>query len=192
MTRTMEQLLSASLARQRFLWYLFGIFAAIALRLASIGIYGVLAYLTGQRVPEIGVRMALGATVRDVVRMVLRQCLRMVSVGLGVGIVAALAAGRAFAASRARNAARSHGDFRNRDSASAGGRACRGFCTRPSRQPGRSSQRPAPGIELFGAETYGRLLGGRATLPAAAFSGGLQGLPTILRARKLTHYPTFW
>jgi len=91
---TMEQLVSASLARQRFLLLLFGIFAGIALLLASIGIYGVLAYLTGQRTPEIGVRVALGATVRDVVGLVLRQCLKMVLAGLVVGIFAALAAGR--------------------------------------------------------------------------------------------------
>lgn len=92
--RTMEQLVSASIARQRFLLFLFGIFAGIALLLASIGIYGVLAYLTGQRVPEIGVRMALGATVRDVVGLVLRQCLEMVLVGLAAGIIFAIGAGR--------------------------------------------------------------------------------------------------
>jgi predicted permease len=92
--RTMEQLVSASLARQRFLLFLFGIFAGIALLLASIGIYGVLAYLTGQRTPEIGVRMALGATVRNVVGLVLRQCLQMVLPGLVAGMFAALAAGR--------------------------------------------------------------------------------------------------
>jgi len=92
--RTMEQLVSASLARQRFLLFLFGIFAGIALLLASVGVYGVLAYLTGQRVPEIGMRMALGATTRDVIVLVLRQCLRMVLVGVGLGIFAALAAGR--------------------------------------------------------------------------------------------------
>jgi predicted permease len=92
--RTMEQLVSASLARQRFLFLLFGVFAGLALLLACIGIYGVLAYLTGQRVPEIGVRMTLGATARDVMRLVLGQSLVMIFVGVGVGILAALAAGR--------------------------------------------------------------------------------------------------
>jgi predicted permease len=92
--RTMEQLVSASLARQRFLLLLFGIFAGLALLLACIGIYGVLAYLTSQRVPEIGVRMTLGATAQDVMRLILGQSLVMIFVGVGVGTVAALAAGR--------------------------------------------------------------------------------------------------
>ena len=92
--RTLEQLASDSLARQRFLLLLFGIFAGLALALACIGIYGVLAYLTGQRVPEIGVRMALGANAREVIRLVLRQSLGMIFGGVAVGILAALAAGR--------------------------------------------------------------------------------------------------
>jgi predicted permease len=92
--RSMEQLASASLGRQRFLMTLFGAFAVLALALASIGVYGVLAYLTRQRVPEIGIRMALGATARDVTRMVLRQSLGMVAAGVGVGVAAAIAAGR--------------------------------------------------------------------------------------------------
>jgi predicted permease len=91
---TMEQLLSDSLARQRFLLLLFGVFAGLALLLASIGIYGVLAYLTSQRVPEIGVRMALGARVWDVMWLVLRGSLGMIFVGVAVGTVAALGAGR--------------------------------------------------------------------------------------------------
>ncbi len=92
--RTMEQLASDSLALQRFLLLLFGIFAGLALVLACIGIYGVLAYLTGQRVPEIGIRIALGARPGSVIWLVLRQSLGMIVVGAAVGTAAALAAGR--------------------------------------------------------------------------------------------------
>jgi predicted permease len=92
--RTMDELVSASLDRQRFLSLLFGIFAVIASLLACTGIYGVLAYLTGQRVPEIGVRMALGASVGDILRLVLWQSLKMILVGVGIGMVAALEAAR--------------------------------------------------------------------------------------------------
>jgi len=95
--RSMEQLASATLARQRFLLLLFGAFSGLALLLACIGIYGVLAYVTSQRVPEIGVRMALGATARDVVRMVLRQSFGMVFAGIGAGTVAAFVAARLLA-----------------------------------------------------------------------------------------------
>jgi predicted permease len=93
-THTMEQLVSDSLARQRFLLLLFGIFAGLALLLACIGIYGVLAYLTSQRVPEIGVRMALGASASRVLWLVLRQSLGMILFGIGVGFVAASASAR--------------------------------------------------------------------------------------------------
>ena len=91
---TMDDLARASLDRQRFLLWLFGIFAALALLLACIGIYGVLTYLTNQRVPEIGLRMALGASARDVMRLVLGQSFGMIVVGIAVGILGALAAGR--------------------------------------------------------------------------------------------------
>jgi len=93
--RTMEQLLGASLGRQRFLSMLFALFAGIALLLACTGIYGVLAYLTGQRISEIGVRIAVGASVRDILGMVLWQTSKMILAGVGGGIVAAVAAGRA-------------------------------------------------------------------------------------------------
>jgi predicted permease len=92
--RTMEQLASASLARQRFVTMLFSVFAGLALLLACIGIYGVLAYVTSQRVSEIGLRMALGASARDVMRLVLAQSLQMIFVGAGVGLTAAFAAVR--------------------------------------------------------------------------------------------------
>jgi predicted permease len=92
--QTMDRLASATLARQRFLLLLFSVFASLALVLACIGIYGVLAYLTSQRVPEIGVRIALGATARDVVGLVMRQSFGMISLGVGVGVAGAWAAGR--------------------------------------------------------------------------------------------------
>ncbi len=92
--RTLEQLEAASLGRQRFLMWLLGIFAVVSLLLASSGIYGVLAYLTSLRVPEFGVRMALGATAADVLALVFRQSLGMIALGLLAGAAAALAAAR--------------------------------------------------------------------------------------------------
>ena len=90
--RTIEQLARSTLAQQRFLLLLFGIFAALALLLACIGVYGVLAYLTSRRVPEIGVRMALGATSRNVMWLVLRQSVMMIAVGIAVGAFGAAVA----------------------------------------------------------------------------------------------------
>jgi putative ABC transport system permease protein len=94
---TFEQFATASIARQRFLLLLFGVFAALALLLACIGIYGVLAYLTSQRVPEIGLRMALGASAPNVMWLVLRQSLIMILAGIAVGSFAAFAASRSLA-----------------------------------------------------------------------------------------------
>jgi len=92
--QTMDDLARASIDRQRFLLWLFGIFAGLALLLACIGIYGVLTYLTNQRVPEIGLRMALGASARDVMQLVLGHGFGMILIGIAVGILGALAAGR--------------------------------------------------------------------------------------------------
>jgi predicted permease len=92
--RTMEQIVGGTLARQRFLLLLFGVFSGLALLLACIGIYGVLAYLASQRVPEFGVRMALGASGLDVMYLVLRQSAGMILVGVVLGVAAALAAAR--------------------------------------------------------------------------------------------------
>jgi predicted permease len=92
--RTMEQLVSASLARQRFLVLLFAIFGGLAMLLASVGIYGVLAYLTAQRAPEFGVRVALGSTAAGVIRLVLRQSAALIAAGVATGAGAAWAGGR--------------------------------------------------------------------------------------------------
>ena len=92
--RTLEDLASSSVGLQRFLMLVFGIFAGLALLLASIGIYGLLAYVTSRRVPEFGVRMAMGATGRDVMRLVFRQTAAMLAAGVAIGLAAAYAAAR--------------------------------------------------------------------------------------------------
>lgn len=89
---TMEQLAASTLARQRFLLVLFGIFSAVALLLACVGIYGVMAYLTSQRIPEMGLRMAMGANRRDVIRIVLAEGLTMIGIGVVAGAGAAIGA----------------------------------------------------------------------------------------------------
>jgi hypothetical protein len=86
-----DEVVARSIASQRFALFLLGSFALLALLLASIGIYGVLSYLVGQRTQEIGVRMALGAQRLDVLRMVLKDGTRMMLAGVAIGIVTALA-----------------------------------------------------------------------------------------------------
>jgi predicted permease len=92
-----EEVVSRSIASQRFSLILLGVFAGLALLLAGIGIYSVLSYLVGQRTQEIGVRMALGAQRLDVLRMVLGDGARMTLVGAALGLVAALALTRLMA-----------------------------------------------------------------------------------------------
>ena len=88
-TETMDGIISDSLAARRFSMVLLGIFAALALVMSCVGIYGVISYLTGQRTHEIGIRMALGAERRDVLRMVLGEGAKMALVGVAIGLVAA-------------------------------------------------------------------------------------------------------
>jgi ABC-type antimicrobial peptide transport system permease subunit len=90
----MAQVVSAATAERRFQLGLLGLFAAMALVTASVGIYGVIAQSLASRTGEIGVRMALGARPADVHRLVLREGLTPVAAGLVVGIAASLALGR--------------------------------------------------------------------------------------------------
>jgi putative ABC transport system permease protein len=86
----MDQIVSGSLARRRFVLTLLGTFAALALLLAVVGIYGVIAYSVGQQTHEFGIRMALGAQRYQLLLMVLRQTVRKLAVGLAIGIGGAL------------------------------------------------------------------------------------------------------
>jgi putative ABC transport system permease protein len=93
----MEGLLSASLSPQRFNVLLLGAFAGLALVLAAVGIYSVLAYTVRRRVREIGIRMALGATHSDVLRMVVSDGMKPILLGVAIGLAAALALSRVVA-----------------------------------------------------------------------------------------------
>ena len=89
--RMMEDVLAESLATRRFVLLLFGLFAGVALLLATVGIYGVLTASVSQRTRELGIRMALGATARDVGRMIVGQGLKLVLTGVVTGVAGALA-----------------------------------------------------------------------------------------------------
>jgi putative ABC transport system permease protein len=89
--KTMDERLSSSVAVNRFVMLLIGVFAGLATILAAVGIYGLIAYTVSQRTHEIGVRMALGAGAGDVLRLVLMRGLKLVVSGMAIGIAGALA-----------------------------------------------------------------------------------------------------
>jgi putative ABC transport system permease protein len=96
-TSTMEKNIGTSLGTRRLTMVLLGSFAALALVLASVGLYGVMALSVTQRTRELGIRIALGAKRSDVLRLVLGQGFSLVVVGLGLGLVGAVSAGRVLA-----------------------------------------------------------------------------------------------
>jgi predicted permease len=92
--QTLDEIVSRSMAPRRFNMFLLSIFAGVALLLALVGIYGVLAYSVGQRTAEIGLRVALGATPRKVLALIVGQGMRPILIGIGVGLAGALALSR--------------------------------------------------------------------------------------------------
>src|SRR5207245_3477105 len=87
---SMQDVLSEQTAARRFQAWLMGLFSALALVLAAVGVYGVMHYFVSQRIPEIGVRMAFGASGKDIVSLFMRRAMRFTGVGLAVGLVLAL------------------------------------------------------------------------------------------------------
>jgi predicted permease len=93
--RTMDEVVGRSIAQRRFMMVLLAAFAAVAVLLAAIGVYGILAFVVSQRTQEIGLRLAIGAAPDDVVRLFLREGVTLTLVGLLAGLIGALAASRA-------------------------------------------------------------------------------------------------
>ncbi len=89
--RTMEEIFDATLGQRRLTMLLLAVFSAIALLLAAVGLYGVIAYSVAQRTQEVGIRRALGADQSDILRLVLRQALRLTLAGVAIGMGGALA-----------------------------------------------------------------------------------------------------
>ena len=94
---TLDKIISNSLTARRFSMILLGIFAALALTLSCVGIYGVISYLAGQRTHEIGVRIALGAQRNEVLRLIVGHGAKMALIGVAVGVAASLAVTRLMA-----------------------------------------------------------------------------------------------
>jgi putative ABC transport system permease protein len=89
--KTVEEYLNGTIAQPRFNSYLLGIFAALAMLLTAVGLYGVISYSVAQRTHELGIRMALGGQRRDMLRLIVGQGLRLAAFGVAIGLAAAFA-----------------------------------------------------------------------------------------------------
>lgn len=149
---TMEGTLETASAAPRFRTFLLVVFAGVALLLALAGVYGVMAYTVSQRVSELGVRIALGATSENIMRLILGHGAKLAGGGLVIGVGLSLLAGRAGGAALRRHAARPD-DPRARDGGRGSGDACRvlrpwtpGSQGGPGRRPSGGVTQKRPGI----------------------------------------------
>ena len=177
---SMDELLDRSLASRRFSAQLVGGFAGVALILASIGIYGVLAYMVGQRSREIGLRMALGATRRDILKLILRKGAVLAGIGVAAGVI--LSASRRLddgqcalwcASARSR-------DFSGRAACTAGCRRYGELHSSPARHEGGPGDRPQRSVNPH--ETNTHRLAVDTILTAVAWGQGTKAatpIPTI-------------
>ncbi len=147
--RTMESLVATALARPRFSAFLLSLFALTALLLTVVGLYGVVAYAVSQRTHEIGIRIALGASGRDVLALVIRQGMLSAVIGLAVGVLCALGLTRSLANSTLRSEAGRSSNVRMRepDSAACGARSL--LVSRAPRGEGGSGDRASARVAKF-------------------------------------------
>ena len=136
--RAMEEVIDQTLARPRVVAVLLSVFAAMALVLAGVGVYGVMAFSVAERTHEIGVRMALGATPESVLRLVIGDAFRLVAIGVAVGLVAALALTQVLRALLFDTDATRSLDARGHGDRAHGGGARRRVRARPPRHPDHS------------------------------------------------------
>ena len=144
--QTLDDVVANSVAERRLTMTLLAVFAGVALLLAAIGIYGVIAYGVTERRQEIGIRMALGAQRRDVLAMVVRQALTLVAAGIAIGGVGAVFLSRLMDRAAVPGPAVRPPDVRRRQRPADRRRADRELRPRPPRHPRRSGRRPAFGV----------------------------------------------
>ena len=144
--RTMTALLGEATAQPRLTAWLVGLFAIVALLLAAIGVYGVLAYLVAQRTQEIGVRMALGASAGSVVQLVLGHALRLTGAGIAIGIAGAAILGPYLASLLFGIGPRDAVTFATRGTRSCRNRGGGWVRARAPRHEGRSARRASDGM----------------------------------------------
>ena len=150
--KTIDAHLAAASARERFSARVLGVFAALALLMAALGLYGVVAYMAAQRRSEIGLRMALGADKPAIARLVIGEGLRLALTGLVIGLAGALALARVIAAAALwRGSERSRGVRVGRGGARGGG-AARLLGSRAARDARRSRRVPARVARGFGRD----------------------------------------